>query len=364
MGIGPARAVDAYLAGVPHSEVEDFNLNPFQPTYEQVGGATAPAPPGAQRFWAASATGSPATLHWRVHRGTWSFVVMNADGSRGVVARLTLGADIGYLDWISAAFIGLGGLLLGVGVLFLVFGVLRFGDHPAPADEHDDEPPHPSVYPVWLEARFDEPLSRGLWLLKWLLLIPHILVLAFLWAAFLAATVGAWFAILFTGRYPRGLFHFNLGVLRWTWRVGYYSYAALGTDRYPPFSLGGEPDYPATLDVEYPARELSRRTTFFRLVLAVPQLLVLGVLSGAGTGALATTTHLHVAGGLIGVLVFFAGCGLLFFKRYPSGLFDFVIGLNRWVLRVVAYASLMTDVYPPFRLDQGPDEPQVQPKSM
>src|SRR6266567_2810917 len=180
-------------------------------------------------------------------------------------------------------------------------------------------------YAVQVRARLDEPLSRWLWLVKWLLAIPHYIVLFFLWIAFAVVTVIAFFAILFTGRYPRPLFGFNLGVLRWSWRVGYYTYSALGTDRYPPFSLAGEPDYPATLDIAYTA-----------------------------TGSPGDTWQASAFyGGLIGLLVFFAAIALLFAGRYPRGLYDFVIGMNRWVLRVVAYAALMTDAYPPFRLDQG-----------
>jgi hypothetical protein len=214
--------------------------------------------------------------------------------------------------------------------------------------------------PVRIEGRLEPELSRWLWLVKWLLAIPHYIVLAFLWIAFFVLTFVAFFAILFTGRYPRGIFDFNLGVLRWTWRVAFYSYAALGTDRYPPFTLGPEPDYPATLEVEYPER-LSRGLVLVKWwLLAIPHYIVVGFLLGGGGAAAGEAADWQwgwgAGAGLISVLVLFAGVALLFLNRYPLGLFDFVLGLDRWVARVTAYAGLMTDAYPPFRLDQGGDE--------
>ena len=214
------------------------------------------------------------------------------------------------------------------------------------------------AYPVRIEGQLDPTLSRWLWLVKWLLAIPHYIVLAFLWIAFFVLTVVAFFAILFTGRYPRGIFEFNVGVLRWTWRVAFYSYAALGTDRYPPFTLDEAPDYPATLAVEYPER-LSRGLVLVKWwLLAIPQYAVVGILAGAGTYAAwrGEDWAWGFGGGLIGLLVLFAGVALLFTKRYPHSIFDLVLGLDRWVARVTAYASLMTDAYPPFRLDQGGED--------
>ncbi|HET6623040.1 MAG TPA: DUF4389 domain-containing protein [Gaiellaceae bacterium] len=219
-------------------------------------------------------------------------------------------------------------------------------------------------YPLRLDGRLEGEPSRWLWLVKWLLAIPHYIVLVFLWIAFFVLTVVAFFAILFTARYPRGIFDFNLGVLRWTWRVAFYSYGALGTDRYPPFSLGEEPDYPATLDVAYPER-LSRGLVLVKWwLLAIPHYLILGLLLGGGSAAgHAGDWHWGwghgwvFSTGLIGLLVLFAAVALLFTTRYPRGLFDLVLGFDRWVARVVAYAGLMTDAYPPFRLDQGGDDP-------
>lgn len=131
----------------------------------------------------------------------------------------------------------------------------------------------------------------------------------------------------------------------------------LGTDRYPPFTFGPEPGYPATLEVAYPDR-LSHGLVLVKWwLLAIPHFLVLVFIVGGGVGWWWWDTNSAVwSGGLLGILVFIAAVILLFTGRYPKPLFDLIIGLNRWAFRVFGYVALMTDDYPPFRLDQGGSE--------
>jgi hypothetical protein len=210
-------------------------------------------------------------------------------------------------------------------------------------------------YPVRLEGELEPNLGRWLWLVKWFLLIPHLIVLGFLWSAFVVLTVVAFVTQLRGGRYPRWIFDFNLGVLRWTWRVNFYGYGALGTDHYPPFTLGTAPDYPARLEIDYPEEQLTGRSLLAAWLAGVPQYVIAGILGG-GAGVAWAAEH-SIFTGLIGILVLVAALALALEGGYPRSVFDYVVGLNRWVIRVVAYGTLLTTAYPPFLLDKGEREP-------
>lgn len=367
VGIGPSEQVRRYLAEAGYDEITDLRSDPFDYSLTRRGAEGGAAePPVDQAFWVAQASGSGTrTLTWDVAPGSYTAVVMNADGSPGVTVDLTAAGRLDLLVPLALTLGIAGALLLLGGALLIVHGARP----PRSRAGLPTQPGAPATTdsalvagasgalpsPVTLVGRQDVALSRWLWLVKWLLAIPHVIVLALLWVVFAVLTVVAFFAILVTGRYPRAMFDLNVGILRWTWRVQFYASAAIGTDRYPPFTLSHAP-YPADLEVDYPER-LSRGLVLVKSwLLAIPHLIVLGVLGG--TWQVGDDDGFQfVVGGLIGALTLAAGLMLLFAGRYPAPLFDFLIGLNRWVYRVIAYVALMTDSYPPFRLDQGPTEP-------
>jgi hypothetical protein len=354
VGIAREHDLDRWLRGVAHDEVTDVHSDgAFSYDFVRRVGARMPGAPQAEGIWVASSAGAGTqTVRWDAHGGRWAVVVMNADGSGGVDARVSVGAKAGWVLPVALSLIGVGLLLALAATAVIVAGVsggpaagtvaTTAGAEPAVVSE--------SRYPVQLEARLDEPLSRWLWLVKWLLALPHWIVLCFLWAAFAVTTVVAWAAIVVTARYPRPIFDFNVGVLRWSWRVSAYATGAIATDRYPPFTLA-RADYPADLEIPYP-EHLSRGLALVKTwLLAIPHYLILAVLVGGGVSAWTWGETQVELPGVLGILVLVAGFVLLFTGRYPREVFRLVVGINRWLYRVLAYAALMRDEYPPFRLE-------------
>jgi hypothetical protein len=190
--------------------------------------------------------------------------------------------------------------------------------------------------PVWVRGEFDAP-SRWLWLVKWCVLsVPHYPILILLYLVYPPLTIVAGVAILFTGRYPRPIFNFNVGVLRWSWRVMNYRFPMNGTDKYPPFTLAARSDYPGQLEVAYPQR-LSRSAVLVKSwLLALPQVLLCWALVP-----------------LLQTLTVIAAATLLSTGTIPQGMYDLLLGIARWRYRVAVYVSLMSDEYPPFRMDLG-----------
>ncbi|MFE7631401.1 DUF4389 domain-containing protein [Kocuria sp. NPDC057446] len=374
VGVAETADVDRYLDDVARAELGSATES-GDDARSRVPGDRVPDRPGNQTFWADSDQG-PGTreLTLDLRSGSWTLVVMNADASRPVWADLQLGARSDLLGPLAGGQLigGLAGLLVGVPLLLLgAAGLGRDIDPSTPprgtgpgaalAEAPGRGGSPPPVYPVHLSGFLDAGLSRWLWLVKWLLVVPHLIVLTVLWFALVVTTVAAGFAILFTGRYPPSWFSFSVGVLRWSWRVAFYSYSALGTDRYPPFTLA-RADHPAQLEIDRPER-LSRGLVLVKWwLLAIPHLLIVGVLTGGGTWSTSRsgddgTTTTSWGPSLLGLLVLVAAVILLFTGRYRPELFALVMGINRWVNRVLAYVLLLRDEYPPFRLDQGPVEP-------
>jgi len=357
VGIGSSEDVADYLAGVHIAQLIGMQGNSSELQTRDVPGAATPEPPAAQSFWVAADNGSGTReIKWTIEPGDWTVVVMNSDGSAGIDTSVRAGVEAPWATPVTTALTVVAGILLVVGLALIVAGVVGWGRAREVAIE-----PITGPYPVSVTGELGMP-SRALWLVKWILAIPHWIVLALLWVAFIVATIVAGFAILFTGRYPRSIFEFTVGVLRWSWRVSFYAHSALATDKYPPFTLE-RADYPADLVVAYPEHLSHGLVLVKSWLLAIPHLLIVGVLTGSAAWGVGWASQIgaSVTGGasLLGLLVVVAAVILLFSGRYQRPLFDFIMGINRWTLRVASYASLMRDEYPPFRLDQGPVEPAI-----
>ena len=192
-----------------------------------------------------------------------------------------------------------------------------------------------SAYPVRFDVEYPEKLSRLSALARLILAIPQLLIIYALGTVVGIITFIAWFAILFTRRYPKGLFELVVGFNRWIANV--YAYTALLRDEYPPFST--DPGrYAVTYDVDYPEK-LSRWLIFVKWFLALLHQIALYIL-----GFVALVAE---------IIAWFA---IIITGRFPRGLFNYVVGVMRWYLRVSAYTSLMSDKFPPYsrRADARP----------
>lgn len=186
------------------------------------------------------------------------------------------------------------------------------------------------------DVAYPERLSRLLIFVKWLLAIPHFIVLYLLGIALSFTTFISFFAILILGRYPRGLWDFGLMVMRWQARV--IAYVGLLRDEYPPF---GDSDYPVLFHLDYPER-LSRWKIFVKWLLIIPHAIVL--------------YFLYLLAGIVYFISWFA---ILFTGRFPRGMFDFIVGFLRWLFRVNVYVYMFTDAYPPFSMGNTTEPPTL-----
>lgn len=184
------------------------------------------------------------------------------------------------------------------------------------------------------DVAYPERSKRWLLFVKWLLIIPHLFVLAVLGIGLYVVTFVAWWAILITGHYPRGMWDFAMMVVRWQARINAYMY--LQRDDYPPF---GDADYPIRFEMAYPERQ-SRLLIFVRWLLIIPHWIVLSILAIA----------MYVVWFIVWWVILITG-------RYPRGMFGFMTGVSRWAYRVLVYLLLLTDAYPPFSMEGSPLPP-------
>jgi hypothetical protein len=192
----------------------------------------------------------------------------------------------------------------------------------------------PPAFPLQLDL--ESPLKIARWrpLVHWLLAIPQFIVLYVLAIVQRVVFIISWFAILFTGKMPDGLFAFNVMVLRYQWRV--VSYYLFMREQYPEFAFPMEPTDPGTDPAHLsaqPADRLSRGLIFIKWLLAFPHYIVLLVLG--------------IVAYILVIVGFFA---VLITGAWPVGMRNFIVGVMRWSARVNAYVLLMTDTYPPFTL--------------
>jgi len=204
------------------------------------------------------------------------------------------------------------------------------GDVPAAAGAVDLSGPV-GGYPVLVEADHLPEYSRFMPLIKWFILIPHYIALLFLGIGAMVVALIAFFATLFTGTYPRGMWDYMVGVHRWALRV--LSYHQLINDSYPPFTLQEQPEDTVRLRAEYP-ENVARWRPLVAWLLILPYAIVSYLIT--------------IVGNICSFLAFFT---IIFTKKVPEGLFDVIRIAFNWQTRASFYMYWMSTEYPPFEWD-------------
>ena len=191
------------------------------------------------------------------------------------------------------------------------------------------------MYPISYEADFDEHQSRLRTFFRIIIAIPWLIVAAIYGIGAQIAAVIAWFAIVFSGRYPEGLYNFNVGFLRMVTRVNGFTY--LLNDEWPAFTGEDDPAYPIRLEAAEPLPHYSRMKTLFRLVVGIPVMILA-----------------YVQSLILGVCHLIGWFVLLFTGKLPAGLFNPMRSASAYLARAGAYFLLLTEDWPPFSLEEEP----------
>lgn len=191
------------------------------------------------------------------------------------------------------------------------------------------------MYPVTYEADFNPEPNRWTTFFRPLLAIPWLIVAVFWGLLFAFTHFFAWIAVTIMGRYPRWLYDFNAGVVRFSVRISAWLY--LQTDEWPPFGLSDDPSYPIRVNIAPPAERQSRLEAFFRLILALPILIVVAYGSRVVLAGLAVIAWLTIV-----------------FRGYlPEGVNAALTYVNSLDARVLGYVAILTDQYPPIGLERS-----------
>ncbi len=190
------------------------------------------------------------------------------------------------------------------------------------------------MYPVTFEADFQPEQNRATTFFRIILAIPWIIVAYVYEIAAFFTTVVAWFALIITGRYPEGLYKLNAGFVRF--RIRTLAWIYLQTDEWPPFSISDDPAYPIRIEFAGPEAKQSRLKVFFRVILALPMLVLVYAVS-----------YVHT------FLAVIAWLTIVFRGYLPEGVNDAMSYCNGFYARLYGYLSFLTDSYPPVGLEKG-----------